>query len=280
MADGEPDVQATDYYRRRREAFAYLLAALPRPASCGRTLIFGQGRSGSTLLESLLSSTGHFVPQGEVFGRKGRKIIYPERYLRGHSSRWPERNFLCHVKIHHLVCRQRPVEPQPFLQRLSDDGWSIIFLRRTDRVRQALSHLVAEVRGEYHKRDDQPERIAVHVKRDRLEALVKRAVDGEREEQEALADIDYHEVVYERDLEDASKHQQTIDGVLDFLMLPRRPVSTSLRKVIAQPLREVVLNYDEFAGWVTDMGLQASLREDQDITPLALCPRPRRCGSP
>ena len=257
-------MQAIDYYRRRREAYAYVLAALPQRANCARTLIFGQGRSGSTLLESLLSSTGHFASNGEVFGAKGRKIIYPERYLRGQSSRWPDKNFLCHVKIHHLLSRQRPVEPQPFLQRLSDDGWRIIFLRRTDRVRQALSFLVSEVRGSYHKRDDSPETIAVRVSRERLEALLNRAAASAQEEQEALAGLDYHEVVYERDLKDASKHQQTIDGVLDFLSLPRRPASTLLRKVIAQPLREVVLNYDEFSGWVTQMGLQASLREDQE----------------
>jgi LPS sulfotransferase NodH len=255
-----------DYYRRRREAYAYLLAALPRPANYERTLIFGQGRSGSTLLESLLSSTGHFAPAGEVFGEKGRKILYPERYLRGQSSRWPDKNFLCHVKIHHLSSRRRPVEPRPFLQRLSNDGWRIIFLQRTDRVRQALSFLVAEIRGEYHKRDDRPETISIRVSRERLEALVKRGTVQAHDEQEALAGIDYHEVLYERDLEDASKHQQTIDGVLDFLALPRRPASTLLRKVIAQPLSEVVLNYDECASWVTDMGLEASLREEHEHT--------------
>lgn len=256
-------MHAIDYYRRRREAFAYLLAGIPRPANCGRTLIFGQGRSGSTLLESLLASTGHFVPQGEVFGAKGRKILYPERYLRGHSARWPENNFLCHVKIHHLMSRRRPVEPRPFLQRLSDDGWRIIFLSRTDRVRQSLSFLVAEVRGEYHKRDDRPETISVRVSRERLEALVIRSLVQAQAEREVLAGIDYHEVIYEHDLEDASNHQRTIDGVLDFLGLPRRPVSTSLRKVIAQPLREIVLNYDEFAAWVRGMGLEASLRQNQ-----------------
>ncbi len=223
-------MQAIDYYRRRREAYAYLLAALPQPTHFARTLIFGQGRSGSTLLESLLSSTDHFAPHGEVFGAKGRKIVYPERYLRGQSSRWPDKNFLCHVKIHHLLIRQRPVEPRPFLQRLSDDGWRIIFLSRTDRVRQALSFLVAEIRGEYHKRDDRPETISVHVSRERLEALVNRGIVQAHDEQKALEGIDYHEVIYERDLEDASKHQQTIDGVLDFLELPRRPVWTSLRK--------------------------------------------------
>jgi LPS sulfotransferase NodH len=240
------------------------LAGFPRPANCERTLIFGQGRSGSTLLESLLASTGHFVPQGEVFGAKGRKILYPERYLRGQSSRWPDKNFLCHVKIHHLVCRQRPVEPRPFLQRLSNDGWRIIFLERHDRVRQALSFLVAEIRGEYHKRDDRPETISVQVSRERLEALVNRGTVQANEERRALLGIDYQAVVYERDLEDASKHQRTIDGVLDFLELPRRPASTSMRKVITQPLHEVIVNYDEFAAWVTEMGLEASLRDDQD----------------
>ena len=122
--------------------------------------------------------------------------------------------------------------------------------------------MVADVRGEYHKRDDRPETISIRVSRERLTALLERCAGQAHDEREALAGIDYHEVLYERDLEQASNHQRAIDGVLDFLGLARRPVSTSLRKVVAHPLREIVSNYDEFAAWVTDMGLEASLRED------------------
>ena len=44
----------------RHEAATYLRAVRSHPSDPGtRTLIFGQGRSGSTLLEPLLASTGH-----------------------------------------------------------------------------------------------------------------------------------------------------------------------------------------------------------------------------
>ena len=83
-------------------------------------------------------------------------------------------------------------------------------------MRQALSFFVTEARGSYHKRDDRPETITVHVSRERLEALVSMSTAVGAQEREALAGIDYHEVVYERDLEDASKHQQTMTACSTF----------------------------------------------------------------
>jgi hypothetical protein len=216
------------------------------------------------LLESLLKSTGHFVGQGEVLGHKGRNVLAPVAYLRGQSLRWPDKNYLCHVKPCHLTnWRRWPVDPRAFLQALDADGWRIIYLHRDDRVRHILSLIVADARGAYHKQDDNPEVATIHVDRARFVAGMQRR-DIEMQEFEALREINHHTVRYERDLQDAATHQQTIDGVLDFLSLPRRPASTMLRKVTARPLRDIVSNYDEFAEWITELGLGASLEEPEE----------------
>ncbi|MBI1403009.1 MAG: hypothetical protein GC147_07335 [Porphyrobacter sp.] len=258
--------------RKADAAIAYGLAALPGGPRAAPVLIFAQGRSGSSLLESLLASTGHFAPHGELLGEGYETTRFPRAFLRGHARRAGERHFLCHVKIYHLTrdrerAGSRPVAPHAFLHRLADEGWRIIHLTRQDRVRHVLSGLVAQARGKYHKFDDRPETTAITVRRGILEKWIAQRQKLDREERAALAGLDVHEVVYERDLEQAAVQQQTIDGVLDFLGLPRRRVSTRLRKVNARPLREIIANYDAFAGWLEEMGLGAALDERPRAAP-------------
>ena len=262
--------------RAQREAAAYLRDALSSPTDPGtRTLLFAQGRTGSTLLESLLCSTGHFRKNGEVLKDAAIRVRFPERYVRGLSRDpvrcSPDGNFVCHVKLYHLTDHRkwaggRPVAPAVFLRRLSEDGWRIIYLRREDRIHHTVSNLAAAARGTYHKTDDRPENTRVHVERDKLERWVRRREQYEREERQALAGLPFHEVVYERDLLDGAVHQATTDAVLDFLSLERRPVQTELRKVNARPLSELVDNYDEFSEWVRALGLEASLETGKNRT--------------
>lgn len=240
-----------------------LLAALPANGASGHTLIFGQGRSGSTLLESLLSSTGLFVSRGELLGQEHSRLYLPQAYLRGQARLARGRNLLCHVKIYHLTrdrerAGRRPVDPGEFLRGLAANGWRIIYLRRTNRVRHALSNILAEARSDYHKFDDNPETARVRVSRERLETLVRERIAFERQERAALAGIPFHEVVYERDLEDAAGHQHTVDAILEFLGLPPRPASTAMRKVAARPLRDLVANHDEFMRWAEELGFPAA----------------------
>jgi len=243
-----------------RAPFFYAASALPGHPARPPVLIFAQGRSGSTLLESLLASTGHFASRGELLGEGHERLRWPAAFLRG-QARWTgSRAMLCHVKLYHLTrdrarASTRPVEPRAFLHELHRQGGRIIHLNREDRIRHVLSGLVAEARQNYHKLDDRPEQVRVHVKRATLEGWVRQRQALECAERAALAGLPVHEIVYERDLEDAAMHQRTIDRVLDHLGLPRRAVSTPLRKINARPLNQIVANYDEFAGWVTAMGM-------------------------
>lgn len=254
-------------YQALREAGAYLTAVRPdRHADRVRALIFAQGRTGSTVLESLLCSSGHFDKRGELLSRRGSRVLLPEAYLRGLSKLRPSQNFICHVKLYHLTrdrvrAGRRPVDPGDFLRSLSEDGWRVIHLRRDDKMRHTMSLFVAEARGEYHKTDDRTERVKVHVERERLEAHIQERLRFDAEEQAALEGIDFHEVSYERDLQAGTAHQQTADRIFDFLGLERRLVDTPMKKVNARPLREVIANYDEFAEWVEELGWGDSLDE-------------------
>ena len=140
---------------RRHEVLAYLFNII-KPHSSGqvRVVIFAQGRTGSTLLESLLCSTGHFFKYGELLNNDSGKneVIFPTQYIRGLSKWESDSNFIFHVKIYHLTRdRKRPVDPKIFLDTLYNDGFKVIFLRRNNLVRHVLCQSLLHNSGEATK---------------------------------------------------------------------------------------------------------------------------------
>jgi LPS sulfotransferase NodH len=219
----------------------------PVPSGQVRLLIFGQGRTGSTLLESLLASTGHFQRGGELLNVSKGEILFPNAYIRGVSKQRCDGNFLFHLKIYHLTRdRRRPVDPTRFLTALDDDGWRVLYLRRRNTVRHQLSNAVRENRGGPHKFDDELERHRIFVDCESFVDKVFERLRFEQAERVALENIDFCEVVYEDDLEHSRMHQGTVDRILDFVSLERRPVTTKHRKVNTQELNDLIINYDEF----------------------------------
>lgn len=247
-----------------REIKAYTKLMIYKEDKNAKVLIFGQGRSGTTLLEDLLSSTGHFKSFNEVLGRGAEHVIFPELYVRGLSVSRDPGIFLCHIKYYHLdrdriAAGHQPVDPADFLRSLNRRGWHIIFLWRRNRVKQHISNLVRDARRKPHKTDDLPEAVKVSVQRDRLQQNVEARMETEVRERLALEGLPYYEVNYERDLENPGAHQATVDGIMDFLKLQRRPVTTKLRKVNSRPLKDIITNFDEFSAWVSELGWTDSL---------------------
>jgi LPS sulfotransferase NodH len=219
----------------------------PMPLDQVRLLIFGQGRTGSTLLESLLVSTGHFRRNGELLNPAKGEVLFPIRYIRGISNGETDENFLFHLKIYHLTRdRKRPVDPTQFLGSLSEDGWKFVYLRRRNTVQHQLSNAVREHRGSPHKFDDDAAQYRIRIDCESFVERVFERIRFEEAEREALADVDYCEVIYEDHLESANLHQDTIDRIVDYSSLERRPVATKHRKVNTQDLDDLIVNYDEF----------------------------------
>lgn len=217
---------------------------LKRPGQV-RVVIFAQGRTGSTLLEDLLCSSGYFSKNGELLNSKIREVWDPAKYVIG-LSRWKNRNFIFHVKVYHLTKdRNYPVDPARFLQSLIEDGWNIIYLRRKNKVKHVLSNLVAEARGDYHKQNDEKEDIRVRVDCERfVDCLQKRQLYDDLERM-ALGNLPFLEAIYEEDLENSHRHQETANRIWDFLSLSRKKVHTRYRKVNTFHAEELVSNYEE-----------------------------------
>lgn len=229
-----------------------------------RVIIFGQGRTGSTLLEELLSNTGSFASYGELIGASGKTVADPVRYIEGHARLRAKQNFICHVKIYHLTedrtrSRVTPVNPAMFLGEMARRNYRFIYLRRENFIRHAISNIVAETKGRWHKSDDRRETIKVTVRKEKLVQEVMARTRFAPQERAALTGLPHFEVVYERDLESPERHQQTVDGAMDFLGLPRAPALTQLRRINTRPLHDIVANYDDLEQWADELGRRHDL---------------------
>ena len=231
---------------RRMELRSYLHDAVlkPRP-DAKHVLIFAQGRSGTTLLESLLCSTGNFTGLGEPLHLHTREVWATVRHLRG-LGRGAQGNVVAHVKGSQLLHeRRRPVDPYRLLRSMSAEGWSIVHVRRQGIANQVLSECLARSRGAYHKIDDSPEQIRPRIDPQDFLMRYDRRLRFHEEDQAALAGVPHLSLVYEHDLMDSACHQATADRVCDWLDLPRHPVRTELRRIGARAPADQISNYDE-----------------------------------
>lgn len=224
-----------------------------------RLVIFAQGRTGSTLLENLIVSTGLFSGYGEILSADYSELIMPFNYLNGLANAIDD-NFICHIKIHHLTSdRKRPLDYMQFFQRMKARGWQFIFLERENLVEHVLSSHVAYHRNAYHNFTDKAEQFKIDFDPEFFEGVVADRRGYKKIEQEVMTVIDPIRVSYERDLLDNTRHQATIDRILTELGLPVSACNTEHRKVIKQNPVELFNNPDLFLATIEKLGLSEHL---------------------
>lgn len=207
-----------------------------------RVVILAQGRTGSTLLEDLLCSSGYFQAHHELFLK--RKIIAPVPFILGLSRRC-SKNFIFNLKIYHLLQINQNA-PAIFIHTLYQHGFQILYLSRYNKLKHSLSRFIALARGNFHKKDSTKEEIKIMVDCNAFVELMKRRVVYDLLSEQVLQDVPCHRVVYEQDLEDPHQHQETVDRIMDYLGLDRRMVYTQYKKINANSIKDIVINYDEF----------------------------------
>ncbi len=224
-------------------------------------MIFAQGRSGSTLLENLISSTKYFEQRGELLGpfHKTRfhqgEAMFPVHYMNGLAKQTPDENFIFHIKVTHLTDeRKRPLDPGKVLQRFQQYGWKCVFLTRKNRVKHALSNLVLNARGSAHKFNNKEEKHRILVDCDNFVERVNKKIYFDALERQGLENVSHLELAYEDDLEQADAHQKTIDTILEYLGLESRKAKAKYKKVNRQSMEDLIINYDEFRECVVNNG--------------------------
>ena len=244
------------FYRRApfvaREWAAYSLAMLRKsklPEK--RFVIFAQGRTGSTVLVDLMNSHPDVFTFGEIMDYDViRNLRNPRRYAEGicSLSKSPATGFK--VKIYQFENAQRQ-EPKKVLVDFHENGWKLIYLKRSNIFRHAISDIRSEMTGEFHNvkgtavGGKQPTRRKLRIDPGHLIHAMRFREDCIAREQRALESLPHFVVEYEKDLLGPDAQHQTMNRVFEFLDLPPHQAETKFRKVTSHQISDDIENVDE-----------------------------------
>jgi len=233
-------------YRHAQALWAYArrnASQLPTP----RFVLFGRGRSGTTALVSMLDDVPALHCEGEVLHNY---VPFPRHHVLGRCARSPGPGFGCKILSYQIRSVQTRLDaPDTFLRDLHEErGFDILYLRRTNLLRHALSNIRAR-REQFHRKTSDaggaasalrvdPEHVIDWMESsEALRAYEERLLDG----------VPHLSLTYEAHIRDASRHQETVDEVCAFLGVESAPVESSYQKLAPPSLRDSVANYDELA---------------------------------
>ena len=249
------------------DEFKTYFRALRSPSSRDKPkfILLAGYRSGSTLLADLLNCHPAIFCDGEIFlkfckrhsyfrfSRPFAKLLSPLLYIKGcvdfsQSNTW----YGFDLKISQLETVHFEPLHGALHEQLSDlhrNNWHIIYLRRDNLYRQAVSNLLARSRN--HWRANEPAILSlVYIEpRDLLNELIwfeKQAVL----ERNALQYLPHLTLLYERDLKQAGNHQAAADKAFSYLGLESFPVQTSLHRTTADSLADNIQNHDEIVRFI------------------------------
>lgn len=229
-------------------AAALRQASLPRK----RIVILSAGRSGSHLLVDLLNSHPRVSIGGELVGKRHR---FPKTHVYANLSFRDADYVGFKINTFQLFEVQRLRSPMSFLQDLAAVGWTVIYLKRRNVARQALSNPYALERSRYRSTAADPgEHVDISISTTNLQYWIKRVQMHHALEAELLQGIPYLEIIYERDLASARAQQATSDRLFGSLGLDPVPVSTEGLVTTPRNLQEFVLNADEVLKYLSKEG--------------------------
>ncbi|MEB3359107.1 MAG: hypothetical protein VKK04_20440 [Synechococcales bacterium] len=227
---------------RVKEVLAYPHLLTYRPDQVNRFVIFGQGRSGSQLLCDLIGSHPQVHCDLEILSQK---VAFPIAYINSLCARSGAPTYGFKVKIYQLVEDQH-LDPQQFLQTLHQRNWKIIYLTRTNVLRQSLSSLVGAIKNQWHIRSSSAaDRSKVHIDCDRLLAELNSRQRYSQQEETILSTLPHIKVVYEEDLLIQEHHQPTLDRIFAYLGVESVPAKSKLKRTSSDRIADIIQNYDE-----------------------------------
>lgn len=225
-----------------------------------RFLVSSQGRSGSHVLLELIGSHPDVYVDGSLFGHR---TVAPYQYLRFRSARGGCDVYGFKVKPFHI--ERQGIPEREFYAKLHSSGWRLIYLVRSNKLRQAVSNAYASAIGFGHvekgKKRLKP-KISVDVAR-LMKALESRMRTAEREEL-IMNEFPHLRINYEDDLLPQDAHKATSTRVFEWLGLSEANVVTGLEPSTPKRLSDLVENYDELRHEVIDRGFSKFLDLEGD----------------
>jgi len=213
-------------------------------------VIFGQGRSGSTLLKQLLDSHPEIKCEGELLNIKDGylpnelmlKLVYRIPFPFFNYRKW-----IAKYPVYGFTLLFYQYWPQNYmLNKLVRNGWKIIYLTRNDSFSQSLSHLVAKQTSVWHRRnDDQEKETKVRINPEEFLNWIKQLQKNKSTENEIIKSLNHFEVVYENDMIREDMWSKTTARIFEYLGVYPAPAMANLKKTYSRPYSEIVENYED-----------------------------------
>jgi len=226
-------------------AYAEYALSGPPATSQPRFLILTSGRSGSELLVTLLNSHPQITCDGELLLTRR---VWPERFMEGRAARARRGGKTAYgIKAlpAHFLDVQHLEDPWGFPRHLADKGWKMIRLRRANRLHQAISSVRANQTQWHYRRGEAGAFQPIRMDPNQVVATMYVIEWTENQIDEMFKGLDYVDLYYENDLEDAASQAVTVTNISEVIGVPPAPTSTDLVRVNPRQTRDMVTNYDE-----------------------------------
>lgn len=235
---------------------SYAPSLTRKAAYPSRFVMFGGGRVGKTLLNSLLCSHPDVRTRGEVFYLYR---IFPYHWLR--SNLWyfarHEKTFGFELKFWHPYGVQHQ-DGGTFISRLDELNFKFIYLHRENWFLQILSGIKSYDDGVWHADTNgyNPGNFKCYVDKARLLSALEKMEGNFAWEQMLLKHVSRPmiELRYERDLLDPHDQRKTAARCFSFLGLSNVDVTNSLRQPSSPNWWDDVANPDDVCRWLEEAG--------------------------
>jgi LPS sulfotransferase NodH len=234
--------------------------ATGRQLSSIRFVVFGRGRSGSTVLMSLLRALPGVHCDDEILNTP---VPFPRTYVRARCARSGSPAYGCKILSYQIADVQPVRRRTEFVRRLSDDGFTIIYLKRENPVEHAVSNVRAREFGFHRLATAGGANGKMVIDPHQVLDWIAKSEDLDRFEAASLADVPHLALTYERNLAFDDLHGPTVLRVAGFLRLPggdMPPPRSPYRKASPRALSDSVANYPELVAALADTPYARYLR--------------------
>lgn len=232
-----------DTRRLLNEMKVYAASLQPTPIQ-RRCVVVARGRTGSTLLMSLLDSHPKMIGDGEILSSRRR---LPRRYVLGAERVAARRKPGAHVYgfklLAYQLARVHPRHLSVLVPYLYERGWEVVHLVRANLLKQVLSHRAASRTQFHHRQPVEHDPFPVDI--EQLRAWLERGRRAAETERRILGDVPHLVLTYETDLEPYEAQQGAADRVFARVGLNPHPVASTLVKALPARVADIVSNYGE-----------------------------------
>lgn len=216
-------------------------AAWPEPEE--RFLLFGRGRSGSTLLVDLLGSHPQVSCLGEVLRYRTRA---PTAYLERRLAACATRAAGAKVLSYQLEALHQPRQIAEVRDWITRRGVRMIHMQRRNLLAHAISNLAARKTGVFHRPGGGSSAAQkIHLDAAELMAWMEGSARLLDWEEGFLEGLPREDIVYERDLETPADQARTLRRLHRIMGLEALPATSSLRRVTPRRPAGFIENWPE-----------------------------------